>query len=98
MFLKEYDDNSLIFKISLANSENYVSSLRRRFGNKREKVFLDNDENTIVGYDKKKSHSYYEYYINTINNITTRFKSINFWISELTSKELMCLQKNVLEK
>jgi hypothetical protein len=94
MFLKEYDDDSLIFKISLTNSENYVSFLRRKFGtDKKKKIFLDDDENTIVGYDNKKGYSYYEYYIDAINDMTTRFKSNRFWIIELTSRELMCLQK-----
>lgn len=84
-FLKEYDDDSLIFNISLTNKDTYISSLNKRFANKGKKVLLASNE--------KRGHTfnldYCEYYINIIKNILGDI----LWVNELTSREMRSFQK-----
>lgn len=84
LFLKEYDNDTLIFNISLTSKNAYISSLNKRFASKENIAFCPSGEGIISEF------KYCEYYINIIKNIPNDM----IWVNELTSRELRCFQKN----
>ena len=89
LFLKEYDNDTLIFNISLINKDDYILSLKKKF--------TDNRRNTVFPFNIKtgkldRSKKYREYYINILKKISND----TIWVNEITSRKLRCFREKCL--
>jgi len=83
-FLKEYDEDSIIFEISLVDKNNYCQSLLKRF-NDNQKDKKKYRQVLVIRNNKIDICPCHEYYGSLIMSL----KTIDiFWINELTTKDL----------